>query len=103
MGVIDNVKELERNGQVRAILRALKRRNFAGKNGLHNVRYHRLSRPTILAFWVYVGNGVGVRRVTLILILWLPFLTVILYSVSVLRMLNLKSMVTSRLPSFIML
>ncbi|KHE83774.1 hypothetical protein GE21DRAFT_1210350 [Neurospora crassa] len=47
------------------MLRILKRRNFAGKNGLYDVRCYRLFRPTILAFWVYVGNGVGVRRVTL--------------------------------------
>ncbi|KHE84115.1 hypothetical protein GE21DRAFT_1209485 [Neurospora crassa] len=67
MGAIDSVKELERNSQIRAMLRVLKRRNFAGKNGLYDVRCYRLSRPTILAFWVYVGNGVGVRRVTYII------------------------------------
>ncbi|KHE80016.1 hypothetical protein GE21DRAFT_1164988, partial [Neurospora crassa] len=50
--------------KLREMLRILKRRNLAGKNGIYDVRYHRLSRPTILGFWVYVGNGVGVRRIT---------------------------------------
>ncbi|EGZ67883.1 hypothetical protein NEUTE2DRAFT_74723 [Neurospora tetrasperma FGSC 2509] len=27
------------------MLRALKRRNFAGKNGIYNVRCHQLNRP----------------------------------------------------------
>ncbi|EGO56879.1 hypothetical protein NEUTE1DRAFT_45813 [Neurospora tetrasperma FGSC 2508] len=49
------------------MLRVLKRRNFAGKNGIYDIRYYRLSGPTILGFWVYIGNGVGVRRVTLII------------------------------------
>ncbi|KHE84311.1 hypothetical protein GE21DRAFT_1209049, partial [Neurospora crassa] len=51
--------------KLKEMLRVFERRNFAGKNGIHNVRCHRLSRPTILGFWVYVGNGVGVRRITL--------------------------------------
>ncbi|KHE83892.1 hypothetical protein GE21DRAFT_1210019 [Neurospora crassa] len=46
------------------MLRILKRRNFAGKNGIYDVRCHWLFGPTILGFWVYVGNGVGARRVT---------------------------------------
>ncbi|KAK3485038.1 uncharacterized protein B0T23DRAFT_299060, partial [Neurospora hispaniola] len=50
--------------KLKGILRILKRRNLAGKNGIYNVRCYRLSGPTILGFWVYVGNGVGVRRVT---------------------------------------
>ncbi|EGZ75900.1 hypothetical protein NEUTE2DRAFT_59242 [Neurospora tetrasperma FGSC 2509] len=46
------------------MLVVLKKRNLAGKNAIYNIRCHQLHGPTILGFWVYVGNGVGVRRVT---------------------------------------
>ncbi|KAL0470380.1 hypothetical protein QR685DRAFT_442283, partial [Neurospora intermedia] len=42
----------------RAMLRALKRRNFASKNGIYNFRCHQLNRPSFLVgvrtckFWV---------------------------------------------------
>ncbi|KHE81469.1 hypothetical protein GE21DRAFT_1215765, partial [Neurospora crassa] len=45
-----------------AMLRALKRRNFAGKNGNFNVRCHQLNRPSFLVgvrtsrFWVRAGR-----------------------------------------------
>ncbi|KAK3502345.1 hypothetical protein B0T13DRAFT_377907, partial [Neurospora crassa] len=48
------------------ILRVLKRRNLVGKNGMYNVKCYWLSRPTILGFWVYIGNRVGMRRITLL-------------------------------------
>ncbi|KAK3494284.1 uncharacterized protein B0T23DRAFT_313262 [Neurospora hispaniola] len=44
------------------MLRALKRRNFAGKNGIYNVRCHQLNRPIFLVgvrtykFLVRVGK-----------------------------------------------
>ncbi|EGZ67885.1 hypothetical protein NEUTE2DRAFT_75675, partial [Neurospora tetrasperma FGSC 2509] len=34
--------------QVRAMLRTLKRRNFASKNGNFNVKYYQLNRPSFL-------------------------------------------------------
>ncbi|KAK3485036.1 uncharacterized protein B0T23DRAFT_327457 [Neurospora hispaniola] len=44
------------------MLRALKRRNFAGENGIYDVRYHQLNRPSFLVgvrtckFLVRVGK-----------------------------------------------
>ncbi|KHE81429.1 hypothetical protein GE21DRAFT_1215885, partial [Neurospora crassa] len=46
------------------MLRALKRRNLADKNRIYNIKCYRLCGPTILGFWVYIGNRVGVRRIT---------------------------------------
>ncbi|EGO57375.1 hypothetical protein NEUTE1DRAFT_41142 [Neurospora tetrasperma FGSC 2508] len=34
--------------KLEGILRILKRRNFAGKNGIYNVKYHQLNRPIFL-------------------------------------------------------
>ncbi|KAK3485041.1 uncharacterized protein B0T23DRAFT_327509 [Neurospora hispaniola] len=44
------------------MLRALKRRNFAGKNGIYNIKYHQLNYPSFLVgvrackFLVRVGK-----------------------------------------------
>ncbi|KAK3492306.1 uncharacterized protein B0T23DRAFT_317739 [Neurospora hispaniola] len=49
------MKKNKRNNQGRAMSRTLKRRNFAGKNGIYNIRYHQLNRPNFLAKCVPVS------------------------------------------------
>ncbi|KHE78374.1 hypothetical protein GE21DRAFT_1223536 [Neurospora crassa] len=46
------------------ILRIFERRNFAGKNGIYNIRYHQLHGPTFPWFLGVCRFGVGVRRFT---------------------------------------
>ncbi|KHE80025.1 hypothetical protein GE21DRAFT_1219400 [Neurospora crassa] len=46
------------------MLRAFERRNFAGKNGIYNVRCHQLHGPTFPWFLGVCRFGVGVRRFT---------------------------------------
>ncbi|KAK3501895.1 hypothetical protein B0T13DRAFT_397064, partial [Neurospora crassa] len=59
--------------------RALKRGNLVGKNGIYDVRCHRLAGFTISGFWVYTGNGVGVRRITLKILLIKSSLSLSIY------------------------
>ncbi|KHE79582.1 hypothetical protein GE21DRAFT_1164768, partial [Neurospora crassa] len=47
------------------MLRVFERRNFAGKNGICNVRCHQLYDPTFPWFLGVCRFGVGVRRFTL--------------------------------------
>ncbi|EGO61484.1 hypothetical protein NEUTE1DRAFT_35094 [Neurospora tetrasperma FGSC 2508] len=51
--------------KLEGMLCAFKRRNFAGKNGIYNVRCHQLHGPTFPGFWVRVGYRVGAPRFTL--------------------------------------
>ncbi|EGZ72372.1 hypothetical protein NEUTE2DRAFT_31350, partial [Neurospora tetrasperma FGSC 2509] len=41
-------KRVKEMTKLEGILRILKRRNFAGKNGIYNVKYHQLNRPIFL-------------------------------------------------------
>ncbi|EGO52841.1 hypothetical protein NEUTE1DRAFT_53554 [Neurospora tetrasperma FGSC 2508] len=50
--------------KLESMLRAFKSRNFAGKNGIYNVRCHQLHGPTFLWFLGVCRFGVGVRRFT---------------------------------------
>ncbi|KAL0468132.1 hypothetical protein QR685DRAFT_447264, partial [Neurospora intermedia] len=56
-GANGRVKKSERNDQVGGDVRVWRRRNFAGKNGIYNVRCHRLNCPTFLAKCVPVSFG----------------------------------------------
>ncbi|KAL0466272.1 hypothetical protein QR685DRAFT_451185 [Neurospora intermedia] len=55
--------------KLEGMLRALKRRNLARKNGIYNVRCHQLHGPTFPRFWVRAGYGVGAPSFTLVLCL----------------------------------
>ncbi|EGO52248.1 hypothetical protein NEUTE1DRAFT_54770 [Neurospora tetrasperma FGSC 2508] len=48
------------------MLRVFEKRNFAGKNGIYNIRYHQLHGPTFPWFLGVYRFGVGVRRFTLL-------------------------------------
>ncbi|EGO58761.1 hypothetical protein NEUTE1DRAFT_37816 [Neurospora tetrasperma FGSC 2508] len=51
--------------KLEGMLRAIKMRNLASKNGIYNVRCHQLHNPTFPGFWVRVGFAVGAPRFTL--------------------------------------
>ncbi|EGZ77686.1 hypothetical protein NEUTE2DRAFT_52793 [Neurospora tetrasperma FGSC 2509] len=47
------------------MLRVLKSRNFAGKNGIFNINYHPAVRSTVLGFLAIGRFRVGVFRLSL--------------------------------------